>query len=63
MIKKVFFEQIIRKLMLDFLTPTITRTHTEKPLYVEYVDNWFLKLVLFYFNKYVFKNHLSTYSR
>jgi hypothetical protein len=39
MIKKVFFEQIIRKLMLDFLTPTITRTHTEKPLYVEYVDN------------------------
>ncbi len=36
---------------------------TVKPLYLEHVDNWFLKLVLYYFNKYIFKNHLSTCSR
>jgi hypothetical protein len=33
---------------------------TTKPLYLERVDNWFLKLVLYYFNKYIFKNLLST---
>jgi hypothetical protein len=33
---------------------------TIKPVYLEYVDNWFLKLVLYYFNKYIFKNQLST---
>jgi hypothetical protein len=35
---------------------------TVKPLYLEHVDNWFLKLVLYYFNEYIFKNHLSTCS-
>jgi hypothetical protein len=34
-----------------------------KPLYLEHVDNWFLKLVLYNFNEYVFKNLLSTCSR
>jgi hypothetical protein len=34
-----------------------------KPLYLEHVDNRFLKLILYYFNKYIFKNHLSTCSR
>jgi hypothetical protein len=34
-----------------------------KPVYLEHVDNWFLKLVLCYLNKYIFKNHLSTCSR
>ncbi len=33
---------------------------TVKPLYLQHVDNWFLKFVLYYFNKYIFKNHLST---
>jgi hypothetical protein len=33
---------------------------TVKPVYLKHVDNWFLKLDLYYFNKYVFKNHLST---
>ncbi len=33
---------------------------TVKLVYLEHVDNWFLKLVLYYFNKYIFKNHLST---
>jgi hypothetical protein len=28
--------------------------NTVKPLYLEHVDNWFLKLVLYYFNKYIF---------
>jgi hypothetical protein len=37
--------------------------NTLKPVYLEHVDNWFLKLVLYYFNKYIFKNHLSTCSR
>jgi hypothetical protein len=36
---------------------------TVKPLYVKHVNNWFLKLVLYYLNKYIFKNHLSTCSR
>jgi hypothetical protein len=36
---------------------------TVKPVYLEHVDNWFLKLVLYYFNKYIFKNYLSTCSR
>jgi hypothetical protein len=35
---------------------------TAKPLYVEHVDNWFLKLVIYYLNKYIFKNQLSTCS-
>jgi hypothetical protein len=35
---------------------------TVKPVYVEHVDNWFLKLVLYYLNEYIFKNHLSTCS-
>ncbi len=26
---------------------------TVKPVYVENVDNWFLKLVLYYLNKYI----------
>jgi hypothetical protein len=34
-----------------------------KPVYVELVDNWFLKLVLYYFNGYILKNPLSTCSR
>jgi hypothetical protein len=33
---------------------------TVKPVYLEHVDNWFLKLVLCNLNKYIFKNHLST---
>jgi hypothetical protein len=36
---------------------------TVKPLYLEHVDNWFLKLVLYYLNEYIFKNHLSACSR
>ncbi len=40
-----------------------TITYTVKPLHLEHVDNWFLKLVLYYLNKYIFKNHLSTCSR
>jgi hypothetical protein len=35
-------------------------TYTLKPVYVKHVDKWFLKLVLYYFNKNIFKNHLST---
>jgi hypothetical protein len=35
---------------------------TVKPLYAEHVDNWFLKLILYYFNRYIFKNQLSTCS-
>ncbi len=30
-----------------------------KPLYVEHWDNWFLKLVQYYLNEYIFKNHLK----
>ncbi len=33
-----------------------------KPLYLDREDNSFLKLILYYLNEYVFKNHLSTYS-
>ncbi len=36
---------------------------TVKAIYLEHVDNWFLKLILYYFNRYIFKNQLSTYSR
>jgi hypothetical protein len=36
---------------------------TVKPVYLEHVDNWFLKLFLYYFNEYIFKNQLSTRSR
>ncbi len=39
------------------------QSFTVKPVYLKHVDNWFLKLVLYYFNKYIFKNHLSTCSR
>jgi hypothetical protein len=28
---------------------------TVKPVYLEHVDNWFLKLDLYYFNGHVFK--------
>ncbi len=35
---------------------------TVKPVYLEHVDNWFLKLVLYNFNKYIIKNNLSTCS-
>jgi hypothetical protein len=28
--------------------------------YLKYVDNRFLKLVLYYLKEYIFKNHLST---
>ncbi len=28
---------------------------TVKPVYVEHVDNWLLKLDLYYFNRYIFK--------
>jgi hypothetical protein len=38
------------------------KENTVKPVYLERVDDWFLKLVLYYFNKYIFKNHLSTCS-
>ncbi len=38
----------------------IIKSNTVKPVYVEHVDNWFLKLDLYYFNEYVFKKHLST---
>jgi hypothetical protein len=38
-------------------------TITVKPLYLERVDNWFLKPILYYFNRYIFKNQLSTLSR
>jgi hypothetical protein len=31
-----------------------------KSLYAEHVDNWFLKLILCYFNIYIFKTQLST---
>jgi hypothetical protein len=37
------------------------KTNTVKPVYVEHVDDWFLKLVLYYLNRYIFKTHLSTY--
>ncbi len=43
------------------------RENTVKPVYVEHVvedvDNWFLKLVLYNLNEYIYKNHLSTYLR
>jgi hypothetical protein len=55
----------MRNLISNFdRTPIDTEfenTSTVKPLYVEHIDNWFLKLVLYYLNKYIFKNHLSTY--
>ncbi len=34
--------------------------YTVKLVYLKHVDNWFLKLDLYYFDRYVFKNHLST---
>jgi hypothetical protein len=36
------------------------KSFTVKPVYVEHVDNWFLKLDLYYLNEYVFKKQLST---
>jgi hypothetical protein len=39
------------------------KIYTLKPVYLEHVDNWFLKLILYYFNEYIFKNPLSTCSR
>jgi hypothetical protein len=36
---------------------------TVKPLYLEHVDNRLLKLILYYFNKNIFKNALSKCSR
>ncbi len=36
-----------------------TKDNTLKPVYVEHIDNWFLKLDLYYSNEYVLKNHLS----
>ncbi len=36
-------------------------SNTVKPLYIQHVDNWFLKLVLYNLNEYIFKNYLSTY--
>jgi hypothetical protein len=39
---------------------TTIALNTVKPIYLKHVDNWFLKLDLYYFNRYVFKNHLST---
>jgi hypothetical protein len=53
---------IVRKVKYKFID-VIWIKSTVKPLYLEHVDNWFLKLVLYYFNKYIFKNHLSTCSR
>jgi hypothetical protein len=38
-------------------------SYTVKPVYLKHVDKLFLKLDLYYFNEYVFKNHLSTYLR
>jgi hypothetical protein len=35
----------------------------DKVKHLEHVDNWFLKIILYYFNRYIFKNQLSTYSR
>jgi hypothetical protein len=46
---------IFIKYIMNFNT-----TNTVKPVYLEHVDNWFLKLVLYYLNKYILKNHLST---
>jgi hypothetical protein len=36
---------------------------TLKPVYLEHVDNWFLNLVLYYLNKYIFKDQLPSCSR
>ncbi len=36
------------------------KSFTVKAVYVEHVDNWFLKLDLYYLNEYVFKKQLST---
>ncbi len=36
------------------------KIYTVKPVYLKLVDNWFLKLDLYYFNRYIFKNRLST---
>ncbi len=35
---------------------------TVRPVYLEHVDNWLLKLILYYSNRYIFKNQLSTCS-
>jgi hypothetical protein len=53
------------KFMLEIyaLNICLILLYTVKPVYLEHVDNWFLKLVLYYLNKYIFKNHLSTCSR
>jgi hypothetical protein len=37
--------------------------YTVKSVYLKHVDKWFLKLDLYYFNRYIFKNQLSTYLR
>jgi hypothetical protein len=38
----------------------VNKVITVKAVYVEDVDNWFLKLVLYNLNKYILKNPLST---
>ncbi len=54
--------QILRSLDFKFYFGH-TITVIVKPIYLEAVDNWFLKLVLYYFKKYILKNPLSTYLR
>jgi hypothetical protein len=58
--KLYFFQYLIQHLQYSNNQKKRQNPNTVKPVYLEHVDNWLLKLDLCYFNRYVFNNHLST---
>ncbi len=57
--ERIYVQIIIKQNFVSIISTYLTQLYTLKPVYLEHVDNRFLKLDLYYLNGHVFKNLLS----